>query len=153
MKFLLSLLVLCFAMSALSAPYPYQSEADYKAALENTINVAQFDKTLTSTIASGSTFILGTLPAKAIVTRSWIQVTTDALATESRVSLGCKTAVDLMAATDLSSVAAPAIRTGAVTAPASFVQTLTGCNVTGTVTAANLTAGGFTTFVEYIFGK
>lgn len=153
MRFLLSLLVLCFAMNTFAAPYPYQSENDFKAELTGQIQMAQFDATIASTVASGSTFILGTLPAKAIITKTWIQVTNDDMATESLVSLGCKTAVDLMAATSIGTSVSPAIVTGAVTAPASFVQTVDGCTVSGTVTVANLTTGAFTAFVEYVFGK
>ncbi len=58
-----------------------------------------------------------------------------------------------MAATSIGTPVSPAIVTGAVTAPANFVQTVDGCNVTATVSIANLTAGAFTTFIEYVFGK
>lgn len=70
MRFVLCLFMLFVSLSAMgvhiTAPYPDQSENEYQAATKSDVKIAQFDTVVSSTLASGSTFAIGVLPANAI---------------------------------------------------------------------------------------
>lgn len=94
-----------------------------------------------------------TLPAKAIIVRSWFFVDTQFVdGGVGTVALHCEDANNIKTATDITGSAAGAFVEGQSTGAASaFVGSIAAaCEVTATVAGADQTAGKLTAFIEYV---
>lgn len=94
-----------------------------------------------------------TLPAKALITRSWIYVTTQIVdAGSGTMAISCEDANNIKTATDLTGTAAGGFiegaSTGAISAAVGSIAAA--CVITFTIAGAAATAGKITVFVEYV---
>ena len=167
-KSLVVLVFMLFAFYAQAATpfHPYEEAKFKEIEAKNSIQSQKF--TVAPTLlkyATGSTVILGSLPANAVIVRDFIYVET-ALAgsTATLLSLGCVTAVDLAATSTMINNGnngafwgSGTMLNGAYNFPNTATKTLvttgtTGCNVKATVgsTGTGITAGEMELNVEYI---
>lgn len=95
------------------------------------------------------------LPAKALIMRSWIYVVTQMVdAGSGTMAIHCEDANNIKTATDLTGTAAGGFIEGAQTGAVSAAVGAIGaaCNITATIGGADLSAGKFIVFVEYVVG-
>lgn len=96
------------------------------------------------------------LPAKAIITRSYLQIGQQfaAASTSATIALHCETANNIKTATDLSAEVAGALVEGASTGAASAFKAITNeCEIKATVATLPFTAGAIKGWVEYVIGQ
>lgn len=92
-----------------------------------------------------------TIPANSTIIRSWIYTITQVAGASSTVALSCAAANDIFSAASMTSIVATTLTEGVSTGAASvFKPVTTACAITATVAVANLTAGKFNVFVEYV---
>jgi hypothetical protein len=106
------------------------------------------------TVAAHATTV--TLPAKALITRSWIYVVTQIVdAGSGTMAISCEDANNIKTATDLTGTAAGGFiegaSTGAISAAVGSINAA--CAITFTIATAAATAGKLTVFVEYVVGE
>jgi hypothetical protein len=91
------------------------------------------------------------LPAKSTIIRSWIYTKTQLVGASSQMAISCETANNIKTATDLTGNAAGSYVEGASTGAASaFKDIVSACNITATISVANLTAGKLDIYVQYV---
>lgn len=93
-----------------------------------------------------------TLPAGAVITRSWFVVDTQfgSVSGSGTVAIHCETANNIFTATDIDGSAAGTLTEGASTGAASAFKKITAaCPITATVASSDMTAGKLEVFVDY----
>lgn len=95
------------------------------------------------------------LPAKAIITRSYMEVETQFVdAGSGTVAVSCQTANNIYSAADITGVTAGQFIEGVSTGASTAFQKITSdCAITATVAGAAQSAGKLHIFVEYVVGK
>jgi hypothetical protein len=92
-----------------------------------------------------------TIPANSTIIRSWIYTVTQVAGATSTVALSCANANDIFSAASMTSITAGTITEGVSTGAASaFKPVTTACPITATIATANLTAGKFNVYTEYV---
>lgn len=92
-----------------------------------------------------------TIPANATIIRSWIYTVTQVAGASSTVALSCETANNIFSAAAMTSITAGTLTEGVSTGAASVFKPITAaCLVTATIATANVTAGKFNVYVEYV---
>jgi hypothetical protein len=91
------------------------------------------------------------LPANATIIRSWTYTVTQVAGASSTMALSCETANNIYSAADRTGIAAGAYTEGVSTGAASLFKSITAaCNITATIAVANVTAGKFNVYVQYV---
>jgi hypothetical protein len=123
----------------------------------NASRVARVDYNVATDLGTVGAHLLGvTLPAKAIIVRTWFYTVTQFTdTTTGTVAFHCEDANNLYTATDITGIAAGATTPGAVDggAESTFVGSIgAACEITATVADDAMTAGRLIFFVEYFVG-
>lgn len=104
-----------------------------------------------------STISLGVaLPARSIITQSWIQTITPIVSTnnDGTLALQCETANNIFTATDIDADSAYAIRAGASDGvAANFKQITSACNISAVIAVHAFTAGKVIGWAEYVVSE
>jgi len=112
---------------------------------------------ISSTLASGATVIVGSLPTSAVVKQVVVVVETPfTSASGNTLKLGCLSTSDLLAATDFADDNANTLVAGVpVDTAASMVYVTSGCNMTATVGsgATGISAGKLIFHTVYMMGE
>ncbi len=161
---LLSLLAVLFSLSSQAAlrgsPFGPATDARFDA-IESSTNSglglqrlarATYDFAVQGGSSTATVKSLGvTLPANAIITRSYIYTLTQVAGASSLVALQCETANNIFSSADMTGITAGTITEGVSTGAASVFQKITAaCNISAKITAAAVTAGKFDVFVQYV---
>lgn len=156
-----AMLVLFLALSSAHAAAPFIPEiADRFEKIEDKKMLrVVYDTSVgsqgSSTVNSGVHSLGAYLPAKAIITRSYLYVVTQfADSGAGTVALHCEDANNIKTATDITGSSAGALIEGQSTGAASaFVGSIAAeCEVKATVAGASQTAGKLVAFIEYVVG-
>lgn len=92
-----------------------------------------------------------TLPANSTIVRSWIYTKTQVAGASSTIALSCETANNIFSAAAMTSITAGTLTEGVSTGAASVFKPITSaCAITATIATANVTAGYFDVYVEYV---
>lgn len=92
-----------------------------------------------------------TIPANSTIIRSWIYTKTQVAGVSSTVALSCETANNIFSAASMTSIVAGTLTEGVSTGAATVFKPITAaCNITATIGTANVTAGDFDVYAEYV---
>lgn len=93
-----------------------------------------------------------TLPAHAIIVRSYIYTDAAITGTSSTVALSCGVANNIFSAASMTSITAGTFTEGVSTGAATVFKDVgaAACAVTATIATANVTAGKFTVWIDYV---
>lgn len=131
------------------------TEAKQIAFADNSLNVARIAKDTYDFAVNGGAIsaipLHVTLPAKAVVVRSWIHIVSAVTGTSgATLAFSCKNANDLFTATDETASSSDTFVTGASDyTVANFKSMSTSCTITATIAVHVLTAGKVTVYAEY----
>lgn len=163
--------VLCLFLANIAfgeSPFPPYLENRFDALEFGSVKLHKAKYEFTSTQASGTEINLGkSLPARAIVIRSWLSIGDTAItsASNNEIAFGCGSASNnLRAATDFTDNAAHGVIDGAVTGASSTFVSIgsSACDLKlyvgpsgfgpGVNAGSGITAGKITLFVQYVLG-
>ncbi len=104
---------------------------------------------------AGSTYNLGVaLPAKAIITRSYLTINTPFVGASGTVALSCETANNIFSAANITGYTTNDLIEGASTgASTAFKKITSACNLSAVVATTTQSAGKLTAWVEFVISQ
>lgn len=158
MKFLIALVIAFSSFSAYAVPSPFDAATIGRLKLLENKKVARviFDTKSGTNGAVGAHGLGAFLPAKAIITRSYLYVVTQFSDTGSgTVALHCEDANNIKTATDITGTAAGGLIEGESTGATSAMKAgiANACQITATVGTVPQLTGKLIAFIEYVVGQ